>query len=137
MTNGQNAARARHLESVADATKRYILREILDVTQDVAAELEALTVAFTGATSIAGGASGFVPAPAAGDDEKFLRGDGTGFYLPLNCFRCPFSLRLRNVDRGKCDCIVTKITARLTREIKILSVTKHDKRNFVLLLQTK
>lgn len=135
MTNGQNAARARHLESVADATKRYILREILDVTQDVAADF----VPFTGATSIAGGASGFVPAPAAGDDEKFLRGDGTWstFYLPLNCFCCPFSLKLRNVDRGKCDCIVTKITARLTREIKILSVTKHDKRNFVLLLQTK
>lgn len=31
----------------------------------------------TGATSSAAGASGLVPAPAAGDDTKFLRGDGT------------------------------------------------------------
>lgn len=32
---------------------------------------------FTGATGLAGGASGLVPAPAAGDNEKFLRGDGS------------------------------------------------------------
>lgn len=32
---------------------------------------------FTGATSVAGGLSGIVPAPVAGDEEKFLRGDGT------------------------------------------------------------
>lgn len=31
----------------------------------------------TGATSSAAGASGLVPAPAAGDEAKFLRGDGT------------------------------------------------------------
>lgn len=31
----------------------------------------------TGATSSAAGASGYVPAPAAGDDDKFLAGDGT------------------------------------------------------------
>ena len=30
-----------------------------------------------GATSSAAGAAGLVPAPAAGDQEKFLRGDGT------------------------------------------------------------
>ena len=32
---------------------------------------------FTGATAIAGGASGFVPAPFPGDQNHFLRGDGT------------------------------------------------------------
>ena len=32
---------------------------------------------FTGATSIAGGASGRVPAPQAGDNEKFLSGKGS------------------------------------------------------------
>ena len=32
---------------------------------------------FTGATSSAAGKRGFVPAPAAGDQNKFLRGDGT------------------------------------------------------------
>ena len=77
MTNGQNLARAKHLEDVANASKHYTLREILDVTNAVATELESIAVDFTGATSIAGGASGFVPAPAAGDQNKFLRGDGT------------------------------------------------------------
>lgn len=33
--------------------------------------------AFTGADSITGGASGLVPAPSAGDEGKFLKGDGT------------------------------------------------------------
>lgn len=33
--------------------------------------------AFTGATSAAAGVEGLVPAPAAGDDGKFLKGDGT------------------------------------------------------------
>ena len=33
--------------------------------------------AMTGATSSAAGASGFVPAPSAGDQNKFLRADGT------------------------------------------------------------
>lgn len=32
---------------------------------------------FSGATSSAAGTHGLVPAPAAGDQEKFLRGDGT------------------------------------------------------------
>lgn len=32
---------------------------------------------FTGATSIAGGAKGMVPEPSAGDNNKFLRGDGS------------------------------------------------------------
>lgn len=80
MTNGQNVARARHLEDVANASKRYILAEILDVTNAVANELQNIGGAsyadFTGATSIAGGSSGLVPAPHAGDENKFLRGDG-------------------------------------------------------------
>ena len=32
---------------------------------------------FTGATSVAGGAAGKVPAPSAGDENKFLCGNGT------------------------------------------------------------
>ena len=81
MTNGQNVARSRHLEELARAAKRYTLREILDVTEAVATELGGLSIAsyddFTGATSVTGGLSGFVPAPKAGDNGKFLRGDGT------------------------------------------------------------
>ena len=33
--------------------------------------------AMTGASSSAAGSAGIVPAPAAGDDTKYLRGDGT------------------------------------------------------------
>lgn len=81
MTNGQNVARSRHLEELARAAKRYTLREILDVTEAVAAELGGLSSAdysdFTGATSITSGLSGLVPAPQTGDESKFLRGDGT------------------------------------------------------------
>lgn len=40
MNNGNNAAQGKHLESIAAATKRYILAEILDVTNTVADELE-------------------------------------------------------------------------------------------------
>ena len=39
---------------------------------------------FTGATSSAGGVAGQVPAPSAGDDGKFLRGDGSWANPPSN-----------------------------------------------------
>ena len=39
-------------------------------------KLDGITT-MTGATSVAAGASGLVPAPAAGDDTAFLKGDGT------------------------------------------------------------
>ena len=41
---------------------------------------------FTGATSDAGGSTGLVPAPAAGAQAKFLRGDGT-WQVPTNTWR--------------------------------------------------
>ena len=37
---------------------------------------------FTGATAEDDGKPGTVPAPSAGDEEKFLRGDGTWTYVP-------------------------------------------------------
>ena len=39
--------------------------------------IDTLLQDFTGATSTAAGATGLVPAPTAGDDGKFLKGDGT------------------------------------------------------------
>ena len=86
MDNGQNVVRGRHLEDVANGAKRYILAEILDVTNAVVTELEALTVTFTGATSIAGGTSGLVPSPSTGDESKFLRGDGTWSIFGMDSF---------------------------------------------------
>ena len=48
------------------------------ITDALADKLDSDTyVVFTGATSVTGGAAGNVPAPSAGDNEKFLRGDGT------------------------------------------------------------
>lgn len=40
-------------------------------------EVNAILPAFGGATSVAAGSKGAVPAPAAGDEGKYLKGDGT------------------------------------------------------------
>lgn len=48
--------------------------EIKDWVDD---EISTSKTDFEGATSAAAGAAGQVPAPSAGDNEKFLRGDGT------------------------------------------------------------
>lgn len=40
-------------------------------------EVNAILPAFGGATSVASGSKGAVPAPAAGDEGKYLKGDGT------------------------------------------------------------
>lgn len=37
---------------------------------------------FTGATGSTGGSAGLVPAPSAGDDGKYLKGDGTWANAP-------------------------------------------------------
>lgn len=44
--------------------------------------LSTTATTMTGATSSSAGTSGFVPAPAAGDQDKFLKGDGT--YATVN-----------------------------------------------------
>ncbi|MBR3499763.1 MAG: hypothetical protein IKO05_12390 [Selenomonadaceae bacterium] len=43
MTNENNAAQGKHLDSLAAATKRYILAQILDVTDAVVAELSSIS----------------------------------------------------------------------------------------------
>lgn len=48
----------------------------------VGADVSTRYAAFTGATSEAAGSSGLVPAPAIGDDGKFLKGDGTWNTVP-------------------------------------------------------
>ena len=72
MNNDSNAVRGRHLESLAN----MFIGKITSVDSIVAGLLEELEP-FTGATSIRGGTDGLVPAPAAGDEVKFLCGDGT------------------------------------------------------------
>ena len=69
---GKNVVVAQQLEALAVAAKNYTLAEIANSGGGSAAIISD----FTGATSITGGASGLVPAPQAGDNDKFLRGDG-------------------------------------------------------------
>ena len=49
----------------------------IDGTTGVLSAVDTTYSAFTGATSSVAGAAGLVPAPAAGDDDKYLKGDGT------------------------------------------------------------
>lgn len=72
MPSNDNVVVARHLESLATATKNYILSS----TSQNGGGSTTTTNVFAGATSNTGGASGIVPAPAAGDDDKFLCGNG-------------------------------------------------------------
>jgi hypothetical protein len=53
------------------ATEAYVNAKLLDPNADLDA------INFTGATASVDGASGTVPAPSAGDEGKFLRGDAT------------------------------------------------------------
>ena len=57
---------------------KTVTLEQLEDALDRVAEYFVLTNAdMTGATAQAAGAKGMVPAPSAGDNTKFLRGDGT------------------------------------------------------------
>lgn len=49
----------------------------ISIDDTVVAELSDLPGVMTGATSSDAGSSGLVPAPAAGDEDSFLKGDGT------------------------------------------------------------
>lgn len=80
MANDQNIVRGRHLDSLAADAKRFTLEQNLALNQAIQAELAELDTGgevFTGATSSTPGVIGYVPAPAAGKQTSFLRGDGT------------------------------------------------------------
>lgn len=68
-----NAIREKNLQDLANAIKNYADSKLATIGGGSAATIDD----FTGATGITGGQSGLVPAPQAGDNEKFLRGDGT------------------------------------------------------------
>lgn len=72
--------------NATDTTFYYGRRELQDkLTAGANIQINGTTIsatgttysAFTGATSSTAGAEGLVPAPAAGDDTKYLSGDGT------------------------------------------------------------
>lgn len=55
----------------------FTAEQLAAINSGITANLVAKIADFTGATSLAAGANGLVPAPAAGDQNKVLRGDGT------------------------------------------------------------
>lgn len=67
-----NVTREEHLEALANAIKDYADSKLATIGGGSAATINN----FTGASASAAGLSGLVPAPQAGDNEKFLRGDG-------------------------------------------------------------
>ena len=72
---------------MADIQKQYLDHtELVEydtaLKQWVDDEISTSLVDFTGATSSTDGAAGQVPAPDAGDEDKFLRGDGTWAAAP-------------------------------------------------------
>ena len=56
--------------------------------------------AFGGATSSAAGSAGFVPAPAAGNQSKYLRGDGTWDTPPNTVYTHPTSPGNKHIPSG-------------------------------------
>ena len=56
--------------------------------------------AFGGATSSAAGSAGFVPAPAAGNQSKYLRGDGTWQTPPNTVYTHPTSPGNKHIPSG-------------------------------------
>lgn len=76
-----NVVFSEHLAEALTAVKQYTLSELLILSQAINTEISNLQCGgtynvFTGATSNTGGASGLVPPPEAGDDDKFLCGNG-------------------------------------------------------------
>lgn len=64
-------------DPTASGTSLTFISSITQDAQGVIPPAKKTVAAMAGATSGAAGASGLVPAPASGDHEKYLRGDGT------------------------------------------------------------
>jgi len=73
-----NAVREKHLGALAEVVKNYIDEELANVSGGSAANVQV----FSGATNLTGGASGLVPAPQAGDQDKVLSANGSWVTLP-------------------------------------------------------
>ncbi len=70
-----------HLRSLAARTEDCIAEVASAAAGAIEEAIRLLSEAMTGASATEAGAGGMVPGPAAGDQTKFLRGDGT--WAPL------------------------------------------------------
>jgi hypothetical protein len=65
----------------------------------------------TGASAQAAGAKGMVPAPSAGDNTKFLRGDGTWQSAGgAASITCNHKIEVYNTTTGQYDLVVQAVT---------------------------
>lgn len=78
-TSASNAATS---ETNAAASATAAASSATDAAASAAAAQAAIATDMTGATASAAGAHGLVPAPSAGDNTKFLGGDGTWKAVP-------------------------------------------------------
>ena len=78
-TSETNAAAS---ATAAASSASSAAQEATNAAASAAAAQAAIATDMTGATASTAGAHGLVPAPAAGDDAKFLRGDGTWKDVP-------------------------------------------------------
>ena len=77
MSGTKKAVTQEHLQALAARTGNCIA-EVADTAAGAIEEVaETIPGQMTGATAQAAGTGGTVPGPAAGDNTKFLRGDGT------------------------------------------------------------
>lgn len=86
---------------------------------------------FYGATSSAPGTNGFVPAPEAGDQDKFLKGDGTWSNVPSFVF----TISGANVDNElvySVDKTFAEIYSALEAEKQIICIINGGGRAFVI-----
>ena len=67
---------------------------------------------FSGATAQAAGAKGMVPAPSAGDNTKFLRGDGTWQTAGggSGSVTCNHKIEVYNTSTGQYDLVVEAVS---------------------------
>ncbi len=65
-----------HLQALAGRTGDCLADVAETAVEAIGEVVETIPGAMTGATSQAAGAGGTAPGPAAGDETKFLRGDG-------------------------------------------------------------
>ena len=77
MSGTPKAVTIDHLRALAARTEDCIADVASTAADAIEEAARTLGAAMTGATSGAAGTKGQVPAPAAGDNSKFLRGDGT------------------------------------------------------------
>lgn len=90
ITKGQLQGSLECVEDCLAQTARSAAEAVLEMGN-------ALSAPMTGATTNKAGTSGMVPAPAAGETEKFLRSDGTWSGLAETVFVVSTSTQIGNV----------------------------------------